>query len=113
MYLKNSHSWVFEVIICFKEYSFFYIITFLDSLLEGLQEFPILKQIISLEIGLKCLISNYNQGHKIHELRTRESMWGGGGGRGAGGVEEGRRKVRRRAGWPLQLLRVVVEILLI
>jgi hypothetical protein len=32
---------------------------------------------------------------------------------GGWGVEEGRRKVRRRAGWPLQLLRVVVEILLI
>ena len=50
---------------------FLYIITFLDSLLEGLQECPTLKQITSLEIGLKCIISDYNQGHIIRELRTR------------------------------------------
>ena len=34
---------------------FLYIITFLKSLLEGLQEFPLLKQIISLEIRLNVL----------------------------------------------------------
>jgi hypothetical protein len=51
---------------------FLYIITFLDSLLEGLQEFPTLKQIVSLNIGLKHIISDYNQGHIIRELRTRE-----------------------------------------
>ena len=50
---------------------FLYIITFLDSLLEGLQEIPVLKKIISLEIGLKCIISDYNQIHIIEELRTR------------------------------------------
>jgi hypothetical protein len=33
-----------------------YISTFLDSLLEGLQKFPILKQIISLEMGLNYII---------------------------------------------------------
>jgi hypothetical protein len=37
---------------------------------EGLQEFPILKQIISLDIGQKCIISDYNQGHIIRELHT-------------------------------------------
>jgi hypothetical protein len=42
---------------------FLYMIIFLDSLLKGLQEFPTLKQIISLEIGLKCIISDYNHGH--------------------------------------------------
>ena len=39
---------------------FLYIITFLDSLLEGLQECPTFKQIISHEIGQKCIISDYN-----------------------------------------------------
>jgi hypothetical protein len=48
-----------------------YVITFLDSLLEGLQGFPTLKQIVSLNIGLKCIISDYNQGHIIRELRTQ------------------------------------------
>jgi hypothetical protein len=51
---------------------FLYIITFLDSLLEGLQEFPTLKQFISLDIGLKCILSDYNKGHIIRELRTRD-----------------------------------------
>jgi hypothetical protein len=46
----------------------------LDSLLEGLQGFPTLKQIVSLNIGLKCTISDYNQGHIIRELRTRVSV---------------------------------------
>ena len=43
----------------------------MDFLLEGLQEFPTLKQIISLHIGLKCITSDYNQGPIIQELRTR------------------------------------------
>ena len=51
---------------------FLYIITFLDSLLERLQGFPTLKQIVSLNIGLKRIISDYNQGHIIWELRTRD-----------------------------------------
>ena len=54
-----------------KYICFLYIITFLDSLLEGLQGFPTLKQIVSLNIGLKCIISDDNQGHIIRELRTR------------------------------------------
>jgi hypothetical protein len=55
-----------------KHIRFLYIITFLDSLLKGLQGFPTLKQIVSLNIGLKSIISDYNQGHIIRELRTRE-----------------------------------------
>jgi pantothenate kinase len=43
----------------------------LDSLSEGLQEYPTLKYFVSLDIGLKCIISDYNQGHIIWELRTR------------------------------------------
>jgi hypothetical protein len=54
-----------------KYIHFLYIITFLDSLLEGRQGFPTLKQIASLNIGLKRIISDYNQGHIIRELRTR------------------------------------------
>jgi hypothetical protein len=54
-----------------KYIRFLYIFTFLDSLLEGLQGFPTLKQIVSLNIGLKRIISDYNQGHIIRELRTR------------------------------------------
>jgi hypothetical protein len=54
-----------------KNIHFLYIITFLDSLLEGLQECPTLKQFVSLDIGLKCIISDYNQGHIIWELCTR------------------------------------------
>ena len=53
---------------------FLYIITFLDSLLEGLQGFPTLKQIVSLNIGLKHIISDYNQDHIIQELRTRANI---------------------------------------
>jgi hypothetical protein len=41
-------------------------------LLEGLQGFPTLKQIISLNIGLKRIIIDYNQGHIIRELRNRD-----------------------------------------
>jgi len=48
-----------------------YIMTFLDSLLKGVQEFSTLKQIISFEIGLKCIISDYNEGHIKQELYTR------------------------------------------
>jgi len=54
-----------------------YIFTFLDSLLEGLQGFPTSKQIVSLNIGLKRIISDYNQGHIIRELRTRGLMMKG------------------------------------
>ena len=54
-----------------KYIRFLYIITFLNSLLEGLQGFPKLKQIVSLNIGLKRIISDYNQGHIIRELHTR------------------------------------------
>jgi hypothetical protein len=54
-----------------KYIRFLYIFTFLDSLLEGLQGFPTLKQIVSLNIGLKRIISDYNQGHIIRKLRTR------------------------------------------
>jgi len=52
-----------------KNIHFLYIITFLDFLLEWLQEFPTLKQIVSLDIELKCIISDYNEGHIILELR--------------------------------------------
>jgi hypothetical protein len=55
-----------------KYIRFLYIITFLDSSLEGLQGFPTLKQIVSLNIGLKRIISDCNQGHIIQELRTRD-----------------------------------------
>jgi hypothetical protein len=55
-----------------KYICFLYIITFLDSLLEGLQGFPTLKKIVSLNIGLKRNISDYNQGHIIRELRTQD-----------------------------------------
>ena len=53
---------------------FLYIITFVDPLLEWLQECPTLKKLTSLEIGLKRIISVYNQGHIIRELRTRDVM---------------------------------------
>jgi len=43
-------------------------------LLKGLQGFPTLKQIVSLNIGLKSIISDYNQGHIIRELRTRDPI---------------------------------------
>ena len=39
-----------------KDINFLYIVVFKDSLLEGLHEFPKLKQIISLEIRLYCII---------------------------------------------------------
>jgi hypothetical protein len=54
-----------------KYIRFLYIFTFLDSLLEGLQGFSTLKQIVPFNIGLKRIISDYNQGHIIRELRTR------------------------------------------
>ena len=51
--LKKSYNKVFNAIIVLKNIQFLYIITFLDYLLEGLQEFPTLIQIILLEIELK------------------------------------------------------------
>ena len=39
--------------------------------LSSSEGFPKLKQIVSLNIGLKRIISDYNQGHIIRELRTR------------------------------------------
>jgi hypothetical protein len=42
-------------------------------LLEELQELPTLKQIISFDIEAKYIISDYNQGHIIWELRTRDT----------------------------------------
>jgi len=54
-----------------KNIHFMYIITFFDSLLKGLQEFPTFKQIIFFEIGLKCFKSDYNQGHILWELHIR------------------------------------------
>jgi hypothetical protein len=56
-----------------KHICFLYIRTFLDSLLEVLQGFPTLKQIAPLNFGQKRIISDYNQGHIIRELRTRVS----------------------------------------
>ena len=57
---------------------FLYIITFLDSFLEGLQEFLALEQIISLEIGLddynQIGIKDHNHAHIIQELHTREQV---------------------------------------
>ena len=38
-----------------------YLITFLDSLFEVPQDFPTLNQIITLEIELKCIISDYKR----------------------------------------------------
>jgi hypothetical protein len=54
-----------------RNIQFLNIITYLDFLLEGLQDYPTLKQFVSLDIGLKCIVSYYNQGHIIWELRTR------------------------------------------
>jgi len=54
-----------------KNIHFIYIITFLDSLLKELQEFSTSQQIISLEIRLKCIISDYNLSHIKWELHTR------------------------------------------
>jgi len=53
------------ILLSSKTINFMYIITFLDSLLKGLQEYPTLKQIISLDTGLKCIINNYNKGYII------------------------------------------------
>jgi mRNA-degrading endonuclease RelE of RelBE toxin-antitoxin system len=55
-----------------KNVHLMYKIIFLDSLLKGLQEFSTSKQIVSLEIGLNCVISDYKQGHIIWKLRTRD-----------------------------------------
>jgi hypothetical protein len=69
--IKKNHIIRFLMQLYASKYNhFLYIITFLDSLLEGLQGFPRLKQIVSLNIGLKRIISDYNQDHIIWELRT-------------------------------------------
>ncbi len=70
--IKKNHIIRFLMQLYASKYNhFLYIITFLDSLLEGLQGFSRLKQIVSLNIGLKRIISDYNQNHIIRELRTR------------------------------------------
>ena len=72
--LKKNHIIRFLIQLYASKYiHFLYIITFLDSSLEGLQRFPTLKQILSLNIGLKRIISDNNQGHIIRELRTQEN----------------------------------------
>jgi len=58
-----------------KNIHFPYIIAFLDSLLKGLQEFPTFKQIVSLDIGLRCIICDSNQGHIISELYTQDILF--------------------------------------
>ena len=50
-------------------------ISLLDALLDMLQEFLTSKQNVSLNIGLKCIISDYNKGHVIHELHTQGELW--------------------------------------
>jgi hypothetical protein len=58
MYYKETlYNRVFNAIICFQGYSFPIYDYIFDSLLEGLQEILTLKQIISLEIGLKCILN--------------------------------------------------------
>jgi hypothetical protein len=52
-------------------YILYIISTFLDSLLEGLQKFPTLKQIISLEMEIHSKWF-YDQGLIIQKLRTQE-----------------------------------------
>ena len=53
-----------------KNINFVHIITFFNSLLKKLQKIFTLKKYISFEIGLKCIISEYNQGYIIQELCT-------------------------------------------
>lgn len=50
---------------------FLCLLTFLGSSFKVLQGFPTLTQIVSLNIGLKPIISMGNQGHPIWELQTR------------------------------------------
>ena len=59
--IKKTHTIRFLMLLhASRNIHFLYKIPFLDFLLEGSQEFPTLKKIISLEIGLKCIISDYN-----------------------------------------------------
>ena len=66
--LKNHIISLKKYLYASRNIQFLYIITSLDSLLKRLQEFP--TYIISHEIVLKCIISNYNRGHKSQELPT-------------------------------------------
>jgi hypothetical protein len=69
--IKTNHTIRFLMqLYASRNIHFLYIITFLDSLLEELQELPTLKQIVSFDLRLKYIISDYNQGHIIWELRT-------------------------------------------
>ena len=57
MYLRKPYNLFFNAIICFKDYSFPIYNYILDYLYEGLQELHTLKQIMSLDIELKCSTS--------------------------------------------------------
>ena len=71
--IKNPYmTWFVMQLYASRNIHFRYKITFLDSLLEVLQEFSTLEKIPSLEIALKCIISEYNPDHVIRELRTRD-----------------------------------------
>jgi hypothetical protein len=70
--LKNFHIISFLMQLCASRIFISLYNHILDSLLEGLQEFPTLKQFVSLDSELKCIISDYNQGHIIWKLRTRD-----------------------------------------
>lgn len=48
-----------------------YMNTCLDPLSEGLHDFPTLKQILSLDIGIKCIMNDYNQRHITRELHNQ------------------------------------------
>ena len=64
--IKKTH--IIKLIILLyasRNIHFLYKIALLEFLLEGLQEFPTLKQITSLPIGLKCIVSGHNEGHII------------------------------------------------
>jgi len=59
--LKKTHiSSFLTLLMSSKSIYFIFTITFLNSLLKRLQEFSTLKQITSLEIELKYIISDYN-----------------------------------------------------
>ena len=70
LYLLKTQEIRFLVQLYHASRNILYMIISLDSMLGGIQESPTLKQIISLEIGLICIISDNKQGRILHELRT-------------------------------------------
>jgi len=75
--MKKIHTIRFlMLLLSSKNIHFIHIVIFLDSLVNGLQEWSILKQVLSLEIGLECIIGSLQETWSHHFVGTfAQYLW--------------------------------------